>query len=85
MQVVSGQIMPTQPKRIHLDPNHKGPTVATLEGLPPKVMRSIKEVHYVARKMRKGFVAVSFENGQRVDYTGDHALFVAHCTLVHDA
>jgi len=70
--------------KVQLDPNTKGPTKASLEGLPPKVMRAIKEVDWVARKMLKGFVAVRFNNGHEVRYSGDHDLFVAQCLLVYD-
>lgn len=70
--------------KVQLDPNTKGPTKATLEGLPPKVMRAIKEVDWVARKMLKGFTAVRFNNGYEVRFSGDHDMFVAQCLLVYD-
>lgn len=62
-------------------PYHKAASSATLEGLPPNVMRAVREVNYVTASR---FSSVTFANGYEVPHRGDQALFIAACIMVYD-
>ena len=59
---------------------------ATLEGLPPKVMRALAGTNYIAHRTKKysGFTSVTFGNGREVKFNGNQEEFIAECCLVYD-